>query len=145
VKWVYNDGGLYEAGYRYHVNDCVARALAIVTQQPYREVQAALKALDPVNPRGRGGFPKFLTARGFEFFPCTAAVVHLSADELPSGRIVVQIKEHLAAVIDGVLHDTYDCSRRDSVRVKGYWALPSSVESAAAGKSFILKGSGYDF
>jgi hypothetical protein len=57
----------------------------------------------------------------------------------------VQIKEHLAAVIDGVLHDTYDCSRRDSVRVKGYWALPSSVESAAAGKSFILKGSGYDF
>jgi hypothetical protein len=127
------------------VNDCVARALAIVTQQPYREVQAALKALDPVNPRGRGGFPKFLTARGFEFFPCTAAVVHLSVDELPSGRIVVQIKEHLAAVIDGVLHDTYDCSRRDSVRVKGYWALPSSVESAAAGKSFILKGSGYDF
>jgi len=67
VKWVYNDGGRYEAGYRYHVNDCVARARAIVTQQPDREVQAALKAFDPVNPRGRGG-PKFLTARGSNYF-----------------------------------------------------------------------------
>ena len=61
------------------------------------------------------------------------------------GRIVVQIKEHLAAVINGVLHDTYDCSRNSTVPgtvpIKGYWALPSSVESATNGKSFILMAS----
>jgi hypothetical protein len=57
-----------------------------------------LKTLDAVNPRGRSGYPQYLTLLGFEWFPCTD-IVHFSADELPQGRIVVQIKEHLAAVI----------------------------------------------
>jgi hypothetical protein len=144
MKWVYNDGGRFAAGYQYHVNDCVCRALSIVTERPYREVQRTLKTLDAMNPRGRGGYPQYLTSLGFEWFPCTD-IVHFSADELPQGRIVVQIKEHLAAVINGVLHDTYDCSRNGTVPVtvpiKGYWALPSSVESATNGKSFILMAS----
>ena len=138
MKWVYHDGGRFAAGYSYHVDDCVCRALSIVTECPYREVQQTLKALDPVNPRGRGGYPKYLTSWGFAWFPCPD-VVHLSAEELPSGRIVVQLEEHLAAVINGVLYDTYDSSRGGTVRIEGYWALPSSVESAARGKSFILK------
>jgi len=99
-----------------------------------------LKTLDAVNPRGRSGYPQYLTLLGFEWFPCTD-IVHFSADELPQGPIVVQIKEHLAAVINGVLHDTYDCSRNGTVPIKGYWALPSSVESATNGKSFILMAS----
>ena len=144
MKWVYNDGGRFAAGYQYHVNDCVCRALSIVTERPYREVQRTLKTLDAVNPRGRSGYPQYLTLLGFEWFPCTD-IVHFSADELPQGRIVVQIKEHLAAVINGVLHDTYDCSRNGTapgtVPIKGYWALPSSVESATNGKSFILMAS----
>ena len=91
MKWVYNDGGRFAAGYQYHVNDCVCRALSIVTERPYREVQRTLKTLDAVNPRGRGGYPQYLTSLGFEWFPCTD-IVHFSADELPQGRIVVQIK-----------------------------------------------------
>ena len=46
MKWVYNDGGRFAAGYQYHVNDCVCRALSIVTERPYREVQRRLKTLD---------------------------------------------------------------------------------------------------
>ena len=90
MKWVYNDGGRFAAGYQYHVNDCVCRALSIVTERPYREVQRTLKTLDAVNPRGRGGYPQYLTSLGFEWFPCTD-IVHFSADELPQGRIVVQM------------------------------------------------------
>src|SRR5580693_2978948 len=87
----------FAAGYQYHVNDCVCRALSIVTERPYRrEVQRTLKTLDAMNPRGRGGYPQYITSLGFEWFPCTD-IVHFSADELPQGRIVVQIKEHLAA------------------------------------------------
>jgi hypothetical protein len=138
MKWVYDDGGRFEAGYSYHAKDCVCRALSIITERPYREVQRELKSLDPVNPRGREGYPKYLTSRGFAWFPCPD-VVHFSAEELSPGRLVVVIKEHLAAVINGVLHDTYDCSRKGPVRVEGYWALPSSAESAAKRKSFILK------
>jgi hypothetical protein len=138
MNWVYDDGGRFAAGYQYHVDDCVCRALSIITECPYREVQRALKTLDAVNPRGRGGYPKYLTSRGFAWFPCQDVVL-LSAEELPSGRIVVQLEEHLVAVINGVLYDTYDCSGEGTVRIEGYWALPSSVESAAKRKSFILK------
>jgi hypothetical protein len=47
--------------------------------------------------------------------------VHLRADELPSGRLIVRVSHHFAAVIDGVIHDTHDCSRGGTRCVYGYW------------------------
>jgi hypothetical protein len=37
-----------------------------------------LKTLDAVNPRGRSGYPQYLTLLGFEWFPCTD-IVHFRA------------------------------------------------------------------
>ena len=38
--------------------------------------------------------------------------VHLRADELPAkGKLIVALSKHYAAVVDGVLHDKYDCTR----------------------------------
>ena len=36
----------------------------------------------------------------------SGCTVHLRADELPSGGLVVSVSKHLTAVIDGVIHDT---------------------------------------
>jgi hypothetical protein len=47
--------------------------------------------------------------------------VHLRADELPAGRLVVKLSRHLVAVIDGVIHDTYDCSRGGTRCVYGFY------------------------
>ena len=47
--------------------------------------------------------------------------VHLVAEELPSGRLICKVSKHLVAVIDGVIHDTYDCSRDEQRCVYGYW------------------------
>jgi hypothetical protein len=49
--------------------------------------------------------------------------VHLRADELPAGRLIVAIPEHLVAVIDGVIHDTFDCFRGGTCCVKGWWGV----------------------
>jgi hypothetical protein len=46
---------------------------------------------------------------------------HLRADELPSGRPIVSVSKHLVAVIDGVIHDIYDCSRDGTRCVYGYF------------------------
>ena len=46
---------------------------------------------------------------------------HLKADELPSGRLVCSVSRHAVAVIDGVIHDTHDCSRGGKRCVYGYW------------------------
>jgi len=47
--------------------------------------------------------------------------VHLRADELPPGRLIVKVSRHLVAVIDSAIHDTYDCSRdgRDASTATG--------------------------
>ena len=47
--------------------------------------------------------------------------VHLRADELPTGRLIVAVSKHITAVIDGVIHDTHDCSRSGTRCVYGYF------------------------
>jgi len=47
--------------------------------------------------------------------------VHLSSNELPDGRLIVKVSKHITAVIDGVLNDTYDCSRNGTRCVYGYF------------------------
>ncbi len=47
--------------------------------------------------------------------------VHLRANELPKGIIICSVSRHYTAVINGVLNDTYDCSRGGQRCVYGYW------------------------
>jgi len=47
--------------------------------------------------------------------------VHLRAEELPAGRLVVSVSKHLVAVIDGVIQDTHDPSRNGTRCVYGYF------------------------
>jgi len=49
--------------------------------------------------------------------------VHLRSDVLPSGRLVCNLSKHSVAVIEGVVHDTYDCTRGGTRCVYGYWRL----------------------
>jgi hypothetical protein len=54
----------------------------------------------------------------------SGCAVHLRAEELPKGRLLVKVSGHLTAVIDGVLYDTHDCSRRGTRCVYGYFSKP---------------------
>ncbi len=47
--------------------------------------------------------------------------VHLKAEELPKGRLVVRLSRHVTAVIDGVIYDIYNPERRGSRCVYGYF------------------------
>jgi hypothetical protein len=55
--------------------------------------------------------------------------VHLRADELPRGRLMVLLPGHLTAVIDGVIHDTRDCSDEGRCRIRGYWTERARAKS----------------
>ena len=46
---------------------------------------------------------------------------HLREDELPNGTLIVKVSRHLTCVKDGVLYDTYDCTRDGERCVYGYW------------------------
>jgi hypothetical protein len=140
--WVYDDGGRAAAGYRGKANDCVARAIAIATGVEYALVYADLNAeAERERPRqgrrrssARTGVQKPTTRRyladiGWTWHPTMAVGsgcrVHLRPDELPTGRLIVQLSRHVTAVIDGVVHDTHDPSRDGSRCVYGYWSHES--------------------
>jgi len=151
--WRFNDGGRKAAGFKGKTGDCVTRAIAIATSTPYRtvydELHTQLDAYaashrDYVAKRiaqggGRSGttprngispkvFRPYLKQLGWQWTPTmqigSGCKVHLRADELPPGRLIVSISKHLVAVIDGVIHDTHDCSRSGTRCVYGYWVQP---------------------
>jgi hypothetical protein len=134
TKYQYNDGGRREAGYKGFTGDCVARAIAIATEIPYKEVYTELKTVcrkeqdgsSVRNGIGRKVYYNYLRERGWRWTPCR---VYLSADELPSGRIICLLRchdcWHLTTVIDGVINDRYDPLRGRKRWVYGYYSFCS--------------------
>ena len=142
IKFNYNDGGRALAGYKGKTGDCVCRAIAIASGRPYQEVYDRLAdgnfsqrktkrtkkqkrtASEGINT-GRKWFKEYMKELGFKYVTCmtigSGCKVHLREDELPKGRLVVCLSKHYASVIDGVLNDTYDCSREGTRCVYAYY------------------------
>lgn len=132
MEFRYSDGGRLAAGFRGGVDDCVTRAIAIAAKLPYKTVYSDLKAIlgkgkSPRNKIDRKVYQPYIESLGFIWKPTmtigSGTQVHLEDAELPNGRLIVKISKHLAAVIDGVLHDTFDCSRQGKRAVYGYFKL----------------------
>lgn len=134
TSWVYDDGGRAAAGWRATgVGDCVVRAIAIATELPYSTVYVELSArakmagskTTPRNGVARDVYQPFLRDLGWHWQPTMeiggGCHVHLCADELPAGRLVTRLSRHLVAVVDGVVHDTYDSTRDGRRCVYGYF------------------------
>lgn len=139
VRWVYNDGG-YEK-YRNELPNCpYTRAIAIATGMDYKECYQLInnyiikdgydelyvnncrqevvktvirKVLADLNADNcwRSKF-----AQG-----CTK---HLKREELPPlGTIIVQISKGLTTLIDGVIQDMYDPSRKGTRCIYNIWTI----------------------
>ncbi len=145
VRFIKDDGGRAAAGFKGKTSDCVTRAVAIVTERPYREVYDLINSLAVAErPRGRKkrssartGVMKPTTKRLMEklgatwtptMFIGSGCKVHLCREELPSGRIVASVSGHVVAVIDGVIHDAYDPARGGTRCVYGYWTFPKGAK-----------------
>jgi hypothetical protein len=148
MTWQYDDGGREAAGYKGTTGDCVTRAIAIACELPYQEVYDALniarqnpEKASPgtrrklMNSSARTGIfrrtsQQFLEDIGWKWVPTMAVgsgcQVHLKADELPDGRIICKVSKHMVAVIDGVIHDTHDCSRGETRCVYGVYMAPGA-------------------
>lgn len=133
TRFEYDDGGRAAAGFRGDAGDCVTRAIAIATEQPYRVVYDTLDGLcqdaarlkfriDGSNIKRRAGartgiprklYEAYLRELGWIFHPTmsigSGCQMHLRAEELPAGRLIIRVSKHIVAMIDGVIHDTADC------------------------------------
>lgn len=133
MEWIYDDGGRAEAGFKGNTGDCVCRAIAIATEKPYKEVYDLINEFAKSERTGKrkrkksnartgvykNTIKKVMEHYGWTWFPTMlvgqGCKVHLNADELPKGRIVVNLSKHSVAVIDGVIHDTYNSSDRGCI------------------------------
>lgn len=139
MEYQYDDGGRKAAGYKGVASDCLCRALAIATQKPYKEIYDFINSFGTSERRSRKRTSKS-TARGGVYGATARRIAaalgmtwtptmkigqgrktHLRADELPSGRIVAVLSGHYCAVVDGVIHDTFDPSREGTRCVYGYF------------------------
>jgi len=160
MKYIYDDGGRAAAGYTGKCGDCVTRAIAIATEQPYEQVY---KAMAGVNESFRGksrsagknsarngvachgtAFKRYMASIGWKFVATmgigTGCKVHLADGELPMGRLVVRVSKHLCAVIDGVIHDTFDPSDRATT----IYPL-NTLENIPAGAYRLENGNGWAY
>jgi len=139
MRFQFDDGGRAKAGYRGKTGDCVCRAIAIAAEMPYQAIYDLLNersGQERITKRrvkrgsARTGVHKDTTRRvleslGWKWTPTmqigSGCKVHLREGELPKGRLIVSVSRHMVAVIDGVIRDTHDCSRRGNRCVYGYW------------------------
>ena len=146
MKFRYSDGGRADSGFKGTAGDCVVRAISIASNVPYRQVYNELmkrngiyadtrrgrvavkirrKGSSPRNGNFKKIYDEYIKSLGFKWHPTMkigeGCHVHLRSDELPLGRLIVRVSKHLVAVIDGVIHDTHDCSRDGTRCVYGYY------------------------
>lgn len=145
MKFIYDDGGRSKWYDSTAPGDCVARAISIATEKDYLRVYSELTILLKASKqtksiRGktpRTGIPmgimkKYLLSLGWKWIPTmgigTGCKVHMKSEELPSGRIIARVSKHVVAIIDGVIHDIFDCSRNETRCVYGYFLKKLYVE-----------------
>jgi len=147
LKLKVNDGGRKAAGFKGKAGDCVVRSIAIATGISYQKVYQDLydanekfriksrsklaKSLIKKNDSPRTGthravLKKYLKQLGWKWTPTMfigqGCKVHLKKEELPNDKLIVSCSKHITVVINGVLNDTYDCSRNGTRCVYGYWS-----------------------
>lgn len=138
MEFQYNDGGRKEAGFKGTAGDCVARSISIAAELPYLEVYEALAKINATSrskckAAGRNsarngvdvkclGFKRYMESIGWRWTPTmqigSGCKVHLVAEELPAGRLIVAVSKHYTCVIDGVIHDTFNPQRGETVYYK---------------------------
>jgi hypothetical protein len=132
MTYQHNDGGMVAAGFKKPKKDCVVRAIAIANQMTYAEANDLINQVagKDVDARNNGVNKKvwkdLMKQLGWTWTPTmlvgSGCKVHLVADELPMGRLLVSVSKHLTVMIDGVIHDVYPNVARGGKRaVYGYY------------------------
>lgn len=135
MEFKYSDGGRSKYFKASNVRDCCVRAICNATGKDYKEVYDALKKLNK-GISCRNGTPKKVWKKyieqelGWKKVSCcgigTGCKVHLNEDELPKkGTLIVSVSKHLTCVKDGVLIDSFNCSRDGERMVYTYYYNPN--------------------
>lgn len=126
--FIFNDGGRAASGRKGSAGDCGVRAMAIALDLSYEECYCKLAQANKDaggkksarNGLKKSVYEKVLSRHGWVWHSAPKFEGRKArCGDMPQGRVIVRMARHFAAVIDGVLYDTWDS--RDKM-VYGYWA-----------------------
>lgn len=131
LPWTEDDGGRTAAGFGGSAGDCVVRAVCIALGQDYEATYTDIMALAKASP-ARGVCTSilrpYLAERGWRFH--FAGRKLLTATNLPQHpRIIATLSGHVAAIVDGVVRDTYSSSGKGHRKFYGYFAPADGAEA----------------
>lgn len=129
-NFVYSDGGRSKYFKAANVRDCVVRAICNASGKDYKEVYEGIRTISKQTPRNgvrKKDLKRYIEGvLGWEWHPLmdigTGCQVHARKEELPKGIAILSMSGHLSCSKDGILYDTYDCSRGGTRCVYGYWS-----------------------
>lgn len=126
-NYILNDGGREAAGFKGSAGDCAARAMAIALQKDYKECYQELAEAHKERTgkkTAREGIykdtmTKVLKGHGWHWHPAPNIRGRKAKHyDMPKGRVIARMARHYSAIIDGSIHDTWDCSNK---MIYGYW------------------------
>lgn len=129
MKFEYNDGGREKYFKGKGVGDCVTRAITIATNFDYKEVYDKIKSIVGYSPRNgikKSDTKKVMKEFGFDWVSYmgigTGCTNHLRDGEVPNDKtIICKVSGHIVCIKNGIINDTFDCSRDGNRCVYGYW------------------------
>ena len=131
MRWVYYTGGREKYYKAVHVGDCVVRAIAIANSLDYKFTYKIVKIYNggetPRNGVWEYIYKELLRDMGWKYVNLCDRKLEpkgllMNEDNLPCDKtIICSIEKHLVAVVDGVVHDTFDSSHKGTQLLRGYW------------------------
>ena len=127
MNFVYNDGGRDAAGFK-GKSDCGVRAVAIACNLSYADARKLLKEYAKRGKQGNGAISKgiykedidaALRSIGWKWCKAPKYTGRKAKAKDLHGTVIARMAHHYAAVIDGVVHDSWDSSNK---MVYGYWS-----------------------
>ena len=133
MNWIkrimYNDGGRVRAGFPSSSGDCVVRALSILTGAEYESVRTTLQIYIARERGSRSDVENGVYPKTYKKFLKTVDVLGwrnvTKWEQVPTeGKLMVVLGAHVVAVIDGVIHDTFDpVDAEHCGKIFGYYRL----------------------
>ncbi len=126
IKWQYNDAGIKQTKFA-GTNDCGVRAFALAHDMPYCKARDYLRAFTKI---GRAGNRRIsigiykedminaMESKCWLFNPIPKDITCNAWDLPKKGHFMLDMPRHFSTLIDGVIHDTWDCT---DLEVLGYW------------------------
>ena len=96
------------------VNDCVVRAISVAEGKTWDESYDELSdiAQDEGNLLDNVHFVEGYLDRRYKRVPHYSKTVGEFAEEYPEGIYLVTMPSHITVVLDGIVHDVFDCRNR---------------------------------